>query len=239
MGFRSPHEPHLSPHAVALPNEASVNDTPVSSAAARVLVWDAPVRLFHALMVVCFAGAWLTSDGDRWRLLHVTLGYTMAGLVAFRVLWGGVGTRYARFSNFVRGPAAVGRYVLNLLEGEAEHHVGHNPAGALAIVAMLALTAFSAGSGWMVYNEFGPELLEELHELSGNGLMAVVVVHVFGVIVASRLHHENLVRAMVTGWKHGPADAGIHRAWYSVAAIMVAAVALYWAWAWQSAPPGP
>lgn len=165
-----------------------MNDTAMSRAAARVRVWDAPVRVFHGLMVVCFAGAWLTAEGDGWRTVHVTLGYTMAGLVVFRVLWGLVGTRHARFSNFVRGPAAVGRYALHLLEGQAEHHVGHNPAGALAIIAMLLLTAFSAASGWAVYNALGPELLEELHELSGNGLMAVVVVHVFGVVVASRLH---------------------------------------------------
>ena len=114
------------------------------------------------------------------------------------------------------------------MEGQAEHHVGHNPAGALAIVAMLLLTAFSVGSGWAVYNELGPELLEELHELSGNGLMAVVVVHVFGVIVASRLHHENLVRAMFSGWKQGPADEGIRRAWHGLAAVMLVAV-LGWA----------
>ena len=216
-----------------------MNGTSVSRAEPRVLVWDAPVRVFHWLMVGCFAGAWLTSDGERWRLLHVTLGYTMGGLVAFRVLWGGVGTRHARFASFVRGPAAVARYALRLVEGQAEHHVGHNPAGALAIVAMLLLTAFSVGSGWAVYNEFGPELLEELHELSGNGLMALVVVHVFGVIVASRLHHENLVRAMVSGYKPGPADEGIRRAWHGLAVVMLVAVATYWIWAWQAAPPGP
>ncbi|MBT9488911.1 MAG: cytochrome b/b6 domain-containing protein [Rubrivivax sp.] len=189
-------------------------------------------------MVLCFAGAWLTAEGERWRLLHVTLGYTMGGLVAFRVLWGLVGTHHARFKSFVRGPAAVGRYALNLVEGQAEHHVGHNPAGAVAIVGMLLLTAFSAGSGWAVFNDLGPELLEELHELSGNALMALVLVHVFGVIVASRLHRENLVRAMFSGWKQGPADEGIRRAWRGLAAVMLVAVLGFWAWQWQTAPAG-
>ena len=73
------------------------------SPARRVLVWDAPVRVFHWLMVASFAGAWLSAESERWRLLHVTLGYTLAGLVVFRVLWGLVGTRHARFASFVRG----------------------------------------------------------------------------------------------------------------------------------------
>ena len=78
------------------------------TAGRRVLVWDAPVRVFHWLMVLSFAGAYLTAESERWRLLHVTLGYTMAGLVVFRMLWGLVGTRHARFASFVRGPARGG-----------------------------------------------------------------------------------------------------------------------------------
>ena len=101
------------------------------------LVWDVPVRVFHWLLVLCFAGAWLTAESEHWRLVHVTLGYTMAGLVAFRVLWGLVGTRYARFASFVRGPSAVLGYLKSLIGRHPEHHTGHNPAGALAIVAGL------------------------------------------------------------------------------------------------------
>src|SRR6476619_3658006 len=81
-----------------------------------ILVWDAPVRVFHWLMVLAFAGAYLSAESERWRLLHVTLGYTMAGLVAFRIVWGLVGTRHARFSRFVRGPAAVAGYVRGLIQ---------------------------------------------------------------------------------------------------------------------------
>ena len=81
----------------------------------QVLVWDAPVRAFHWLMVLCFTGAYLTSESEAWRLIHVTLGYTMAGLVASRLVWGLIGTRYARFTSFVRGPQAVAHYVRTLL----------------------------------------------------------------------------------------------------------------------------
>jgi cytochrome b len=75
-----------------------------------VLIWDAPVRVFHWLMALCFAGAYATAEGESWRLVHVTLGYTLAGLVAFRIVWGFIGTRHARFSSFVKGPQAVTRY---------------------------------------------------------------------------------------------------------------------------------
>jgi cytochrome b len=208
-------------------------------ASVRILVWDAPVRLFHALMVLSFATAYLTAETERWRLLHVTAGYTMAGLVAFRLLWGLVGTRHARFASFVRGPRAVLAYLKGLLAGHPAHHVGHNPAGALAIVMLLGLTAVSVASGWSIYNEVGPDALEEVHEFAGNTMLLVVLVHVAGVIVSSRLHHENLARAMLTGRKAGlPAD-GVAHAWRSVAALMLVAVLGFWAWQWQSAPaPG-
>src|SRR4051812_17502581 len=90
---------------------ASRDEQPVTTPAnQQVLVWDLPVRAFHWLIALCFAGAWLTAESEQWQLLHVTLGYTMAILVVFRLVWGMVGSRYARFSSFVRGPAAVARY---------------------------------------------------------------------------------------------------------------------------------
>lgn len=171
-----------------------------------VQVWDLPVRAFHWLLVACFAGAWLSADSEHWRLLHVTLGYAMAGLVAFRVLWGLVGTRHARFASFVRGPAAAWRYLRSLAGPRPEHHTGHNPAGALAIVALLLLIAVTAASGWATYSELGGEWLEELHEAAANTLLMVVIVHLIGVVVGSLVHRENLVRAMVTGRKRAAPD---------------------------------
>ncbi len=130
-----------------------------------MLVWDAPVRVFHWLMVLSFAGAYLTAESERWRLLHVTLGYTMAGLVAFRILWGLVGTRQRASRSFVRGPAAVARYLRRAAArpartprrpqpGRRAGHRGH--AGADAGRRRVA-----AGR---LYNELGGDWLEEVHE---------------------------------------------------------------------------
>ena len=203
------------------------------------LVWDVPVRVFHWLLVLCFAGAWLTAESEHWRLVHVTLGYTMAGLLAFRVLWGLVGTRYARFASFVRGPRAVLGYLKSLVGRHPEHHTGHNPAGALAIVGLLTLIAITAASGFATYNELGGEWLEDLHEGAANGMMLLVIVHVLGVVVSSFVHKENLVRSMFTGRKPVPASEGIRRAWAPLAAAMLAAVLGFWWLQYESAPPAP
>ncbi len=214
-------------------------DEPAAAAPARkVLVWDAPVRVFHWLMVFSFAGAYLTAESERWRLLHVTLGYTMAGLVAFRIVWGLVGTRHARFSEFVRGPAAVARYVGSMLRGEPKRHTGHNPLGALAIVALLGLTLAIAASGWAVFNDAGGEWLEGAHEFASNAMLAVVGIHIAGVLLASTFGHENLIGAMFTGRKIGPPDDDVHRAWRSVALLMLVAVLGFWWLQWQAAPVG-
>jgi cytochrome b len=221
-----------------------MNETSVSPAEAvqatgaenKVLVWDAPVRVFHWLMVFSFAGAYLTAESERWRLLHVTMGYTMAGLVGFRIIWGLVGTRNARFSNFVRGPRAVLRYMQTMVTTEPDHHTGHNPAGALAIVAMLAMTLAVAGSGWAVFNDTGGEWLEGFHELAANAMLAVIGVHVAGVLFASWHGHENLIGAMITGYKTGNPGDGVRSAWRTVAGLMVIAVAAFWWTQWQAVP---
>jgi cytochrome b len=187
-------------------------------------------------MVLCFAGAWASAESESWRLLHVTLGYTMAGLLAFRLAWGLVGTRHARFANFVRGPAAVARYLGSLLRGAPAHHVGHNPAGAWAIVGLLALTAVVAASGWAAFDGLGGEWLEELHDATAHAMLALVAVHVAGVLVGSWLHRENLVRAMVSGRKAARPGDGARRAWRSVAALLLVAVLAFWWTQWQAAP---
>lgn len=205
--------------------------------APRILVWDAPVRVFHWLLVLCFAGAWLSAESERWRLLHVSLGYTMAGLVAFRLVWGLVGSRHARFASFVRGPVAAWTYVMDLLRGRAPHHSGHNPAGALAIVGLLGLSVAVVASGWAMYEDVaaGGEWLEEAHEAAATAMLALVGVHLLGVIVGSLAHRENLVAAMWTGRKSGPPEDGIRQAWRSVAVLMLGAVLAFWAFQWQTA----
>lgn len=205
-------------------------------AATPILVWDAPVRVMHWLMVLCFAGAWLSAEVGRWRPLHVTLGWTLAGLVAARLVWGVVGTRHARFVSFVRSPLAAWDYLRALVAGHAPHHTGHNPAGALAIVALLALGAMTAALGWAVESELGGEWLEEIHEAFASGMLAVVGLHLLGVVAGSVAHRENLARAMVTGRKSGPAGDAITRRWRVLAFVVLICVASFWAWQWQSAP---
>jgi len=208
--------------------ESRAETRPATPGRARTMVWDAPVRVFHWLMVLTFAGAYLTAESERYRLLHVTLGYTMAGLVAFRLAWGLVGTRHARFHSFVRGPGAVLQYLGSILRGRPKHYSGHNPAGALAIVALLALAAFVTLSGWATYGEVAGHWMEETHEALACAMLAVVAVHVAGVIAGSIVHRENLVGSMLTGRKAAPAGEGIRHAWRSVAILMVAAVLGFW-----------
>lgn len=208
----------------------------------KIAVWDAPVRTFHWLMVFCFFGAYVTAESERLRLVHNTLGYTMAGLVAFRLLWGFFGTRHARFADFVRGPQAVRSYVASMRRGAPEHYTGHNPAGALAIVALLGLTALVVLTGWGSDNAIGDsagrvgKVLERLHEPVAHLMLFVVLFHVAGVIVGSLLHRENLVVGMFTGRKLGTPQEAIHAAWRSVALLLLAAVLGFWWLEWQGRP---
>lgn len=201
-----------------------------------VRVWDVPVRVTHWLMVLCFAGAWLSAESEQWRLLHLTLGYTLAGLVAFRLAWGLVGTRHARFADFVRGPGAALGYLRGLAQGRAAHHSGHNPAGALAIVGLLVLAALTTGLGWALEQDLAGHWLEEAHEAAAVAMLVLAGVHVLGVIAGSLAHRENLVRAMVTGRKRAGAGETDVRAWSALAALVLIFVALFWIWQWQSAP---
>ena len=202
----------------------------------QVLVWDAPVRVFHWLMVLCFTGAYLTSESEIWRLVHVTLGYTMVGLVAFRMVWGILGTRYARFGEFVRSPYRVAHYLRGLAQGQPAHFLGHNPLGALSILAVLALALGIGASGWAGYNELAGEWVAELHEGIANTMLLVIGVHVAGVVLSSRMHKVNLARAMITGHKAGPVDEGIHSAWWSLAVLLLIAVGCFWWLQWRSVP---
>ena len=221
-------------------NETSAS--PVESAQdgtrrAPILVWDLPVRVFHWLLALSFAGAWLSAESERWRDVHVMLGYTMAGLVAFRVVWGFVGSRHARFASFVRPPSAIARYVGSLWRGRPEHHAGHNPAGALAIVALLVLIGLTAATGWATFNDAGGHFVEELHEAMANALLLLVGVHLAGVAVSCWLHRENLVGAMIHGRKRAPGQAGIRGSLRAVGALVFAAVVGFW-WLQWDAPTG-
>ena len=178
-----------------------------------VKVWDWPVRVFHWTLAVSVIGAYVTGESEDFERLHHTLGWVAAGLIGFRVVWGLVGTRYARFSEFVRGPAQVWSYIKSLRSSEPQHFVGHNPVGAVAVILLMALVALSVYTGWLALAEGAAEWVEEAHEIVSNTLMMLVVVHVLGVLWSSRTHGENLLKAMVIGRKQADRQAGIHRNW--------------------------
>lgn len=192
------------------------------------LVWDLPTRVFHWLLAASFAGAYITSEGERLRDVHMLLGYSAAGLVAFRVLWGIVGTRYARFTSFPLSPRAVLDYLKSLRSFSPRHYFGHNPSGSWAILGMLALIAATGATGWAQAVELGPKWLEDIHEGLANAMLALVIVHIAAVLVSSLLHRENLPRAMLTGYKPGSGPAAAGSRWL-VAAALVAVIGAFWA----------
>lgn len=169
----------------------------------KILVWDLPTRLGHWLLVTTFVLSFVTGDSETWRLVHVTAGYAMAGVLLFRIFWGIAGTRYARFASFLFSPRQVLAYLSGLLQGKASHWVGHNPAGSYAIYALMLLGVATTVSGWAVYEKIGGDNMDQIHELISYAMLGIVAVHVTGVVVSSRLHRENLVRSMIDGYKQG------------------------------------
>jgi cytochrome b len=177
-----------------------------------VYVWDPFVRLFHWSLVATFAVAYLTEDD--LLTVHVWAGYAVGALVVARVLWGFVGSAHARFSDFVYAPGTTLAYLRNLLRLKAERHLGHSPGGGAMILLLIAFLTATVVTGLVVYGgdqQAGPlagmfseetgESMEEVHELLANITLALVIAHVAAVLLASYAFHENLVRAMVTGYK--------------------------------------
>jgi cytochrome b len=197
-------------------------------ARATVLVWDLPLRAFHWIQAAAFAGAFVTAESERWRDVHAVLGYTVLAMVAFRILWGVVGSRYARFGALPLAPRRALAYLRSLAAGQPEHHVGHNPAGSLAIYVLLALAATAALTGLAAFADVGGEWLRELHEGLAEAMLVAVLVHVAAVVASSLVHRENLTAAMLTGRKRGPSGAGIRGPRRLAAAALIAAVVGIW-----------
>jgi cytochrome b len=173
----------------------------LNSSADKNWVWDASVRLGHWLLAICFATAYATGESESWRLWHVYSGSGMLGIVCFRVLWGFIGTPHARFSSFIRPPKVALLYFKSIIARKPEHHAGHNPAGGWAILGLLGLSAISAMTGWIIYQGSPAHWLEKAHEIAANLTLLLIGVHVFAVLLSSKLHQENLIKAMVLGYK--------------------------------------
>ncbi|VAX11525.1 Cytochrome b [hydrothermal vent metagenome] len=180
-----------------------------------IQVWDPLVRLFHWTLVLAFSIAFITEE-DYLRL-HSIAGYSVIGLLAFRLLWGLCGPRYARFKDFVYSPAHILKYLKHVMRNKSPRYLGHNPAGGAMIILLLVALALTTVTGLAVYaagDNAGPlaawlghagedwaETFEALHEFFANFTVLLVVVHISGVLFESLLHRENLMVAMFTGNK--------------------------------------
>jgi len=189
-----------------MPKPARIDSTSLEVPNARQLfqmtrVWDPLVRIFHWSLVASFAVAWSTPRSAE--NLHHWAGYAAVALVFMRLLWGVLGTPYARFSQFVRHPKSVVRYLLTVLTGGEARYLGHNPAGGMMVLALMSLMAVISFTGWMMTTDtyFGEDWMQNLHSLSAHSMLLLVFVHIGGVLLASVRHRENLVRAMITGRK--------------------------------------
>jgi cytochrome b len=200
-------------------------------------VWDPLVRLFHWGLVVAFALSYIS--GEEESLLHIYTGYTVLGLISFRIIWGFIGTRHARFSDFIFGKKKLMGYLKSLTGPNPEHYQGHNPAGGWMVLALIISLFITTLSGLELYgveegsgpfasnspqihlistasaddhstryddedeeeNEDEEEFWEEIHEFSANFTILLIFIHISGVLVSSRLHRINLIKAMLTGYK--------------------------------------
>ncbi len=196
----------------------------------KVYVWDRFVRLFHWSLVALFAVSYMSAEEVEW--LHVYSGYTIATLVVLRLIWGVIGSRHARFSDFVPSIAETRAYIKGIRSGKPEHYLGHNPLGGLMVVALLVMLTVIILSGMKHYaveegkgplaavppihlvsqayaheghdhNKAGEgdEFWKEIHEIAVSFMLLLILLHIAGVVVSSRIHKESLVKSMLTGYK--------------------------------------
>jgi len=209
-------------------------------------VTDAPTRMFHWLFALSFLGAYVTADGESWRLLHVTLGYTMAGLLVFRVLYGLLGPRQAGLGLMWRKLAGAPAWLRSLTQSRSLAGInwrqGQNLLMALAVVALLLLVVPLTLSGYATYNDWGDFLggdwLEEVHEFFGEAFLFVVLAHLALIAGLSLLRRKNQALPMLTGRidGKGPDLVQKNRAW--LATLLLLAVLAFGAWEWQQSSHG-
>ncbi len=220
-------------------NQAS---SPIATQAVKV--WDLPLRLFHWLLVGLVITLWYTGETGEM-LWHERCAYALLTLVLFRLLWGVLGSDTARFSQFVRGPAAVLAYLRESDSTTAQPTLGHNPLGAWSVLALLGLLLLQVGTGLFANDDIATEgpwfawvsyaqsnWLTYLHKVNFQGLLALISLHV-SAIIFYRLHQqENLVQPMLTGYKHLPADLNVTPprlapGWLALLLLLVAAAGVY------------
>lgn len=217
-----------------------------SASAPRRLVTDAPTRMFHGLFALSFLGAYLTADGEHFRLLHVTLGYTMAGLLVFRVLYGLFGPRQAGLGLLWRKLTGLPVWLRSVRSAPSLSAINWRQAQnllmALAVFALLVMVVPLTLSGYGTYNDWGDVLggdwLEEVHEFFGEAFLFVVLAHLALIAGLSLLRRKNQAAPMWSGRVDGPGPNLVqnNRVW--LAALLLIAVLAYGAWEWQQSPNG-
>lgn len=176
------------------------------------MVWDPVVRLFHWLVVAGFlANMFVAEEG---KLVHRWIGYGILAMIVVRLLWGFIGTTYARFSNFVPTPSAFSSYVKALSSGREPRYIGHNPAAAIMMIVLVLLLVVCGVTGWMQGLDafWGTEWVQDVHKISAYAILALAGVHALAAVVESLRHQENLIWSMITGRKRPPAGSDIDHA---------------------------
>lgn len=207
-----------------------------------IRVWDAPTRIFHWGVVVLLCTSWLTQYED-WMTLHFLAGYTMLAALAFRVVWGFIGSDTARFARFLQSPGAVARHLARLPWREPDSEIGHNAAGGWMVLLMLVLLSVQVGSGLCANDEVsvqGPladtvgsrasDWLSHVHAVNFTLIEAVVVLHLLAIALYRLVKGHRLVVPMITGWKHLPGSPVAPRMARPLlaAAVFFAAAGLVW-----------
>lgn len=220
----------------------------------RIKLWDLPTRLFHWLLVILVSAAVITANiGGSAIEWHGKIGLAILGLIAFRLVWGVIGSTPARFASFLPTPASLRAYLRGQWRG-----VGHNPLGAFSVFGLLALIAVQLATGLFanddiafhgpLYGLIGKDLsdrLSAIHELTSNALIALIVLHLGAIVFYTHVKKDNLVRPMITGWKEVDADEPLEAASgggpiaFIVALLIALAVVYGGSGAWLPAPPPP
>jgi len=182
-----------------------------------IKVWDILIRIFHWSLVFFFFLAFITEDD--WMTIHSYAGYSVGALILFRLVWGVIGTRHARFSSFITSPSQLVAYLKGLMSNKSKRYIGHNPAGSAMVVVLLSSLSLTVLSGTALYatEGLGPlaetffaswseDFLEETHEFFANFTLFMVFIHVAGVLFSGLLHRENLTRSMISGRKRKESD---------------------------------
>jgi cytochrome b len=181
----------------------------------KIKVWDASLRFFHWSLVASIGFLWYSGEtGGNVMNWHIYVGYFVLGLIIYRVIWGFIGSRYARFGQFVTGPFATVKYAMQFLIGREKEHLSHNPLGSWMVLVLLTVIFLQAATGLFASDDIlveGPlyslvpndiaGMLTEIHEFNFNVILACIAVHIVAVLLHMVFRREHLARSMVTGYK--------------------------------------